>query len=212
MLNYACIKNNIVENILLFEDFNEELINSIIQENEYDELVEAPENVYIGYQYIDSNFVSNLTYLEVPNVVGMNTLEAQALLEGLGLDVVIGDATAPAISTISINSNKLAIETMRSNNYNVGDSVVIESLENEDLNGTYDIVSIINENKFTVDKNAANLAEVQVPYGRVKVSAYAGKIIYQSIPAGQPNILQNSTIIINPLAEQIVVNPGPIAE
>jgi hypothetical protein len=198
MLNYACIKNNIVENILLFEDFNEELINSIIQENEYDELVEAPENVYIGYQYIDSNFVSNLTYLDVPNVVGMGISEAQTLLEGLGLDVIIGDATTPAISTISINSNKLTIETIRSNNYNVGDSVVLESLENEDLNGTYDIVSIINENKFTVDKNAANLAEVQVPYGLAKVYSYAGKVFTQSIPAGEPGVLENSGIILNP--------------
>jgi hypothetical protein len=212
MLSYACIKNSVVENIVLFEELNQELIDSIIQENEYDQLVEAPEDVAVGYQYIDSNFISNLTYLEVPNVVGMDISEAQTLLEGLGLDVVIGESTTPAIYKISVISNKLTVETMSKNYCQVGDSVEISYLENEDLNGTYEIISVLDENKFTVNKDTENLEEVQVPYGRIKVSAHAGKIISQSIPAGEPNVLQNSTIIINPLAEQIVINPAEIAE
>ena len=212
MLTYACIKNNVVENIVLFEELNEELFNSIIQENEYDQLVEASEDVAIGYQYIDSNFISNSTYLEVPDVVGMNDTEAETLLQGLGFDVVIGDATTPAISSISVTSNQLTVETMSKNYCQLGDSVEISYLENADLNGTYEIISVLDEKRFTVNKDTENLEEVQVPYGRIKVSAHAGKIFSQSIPAGEPNVLQNSTIIINPLAEQIVINPAEIAE
>jgi hypothetical protein len=198
MLKYACIKNNIVENITLFEELNEELVNSIIQENEYDQLVEAPEDVAVGYQYIDSNFISNSTYLEVPDVFGMSATEAETLLQDLGFDVIIGEGTTPAISAISINSNQLTVETIFNNNYKIGDSVVLESLENEDLNGTYNIVSVVSENKFVVTKNATNMSEVQVPYGRAKVSEYAGKIFTQSIPANEPNILPNSGIVLNP--------------
>jgi hypothetical protein len=60
MAKYACIKNNFVENVLIFEEYNEELFNSVIQAKGYDELVEAPEEVSVGFEYINSEFITNV--------------------------------------------------------------------------------------------------------------------------------------------------------
>jgi hypothetical protein len=60
MTKYACIKNNFVENVLIFEEYNEELFNLVIQAKGYDELVEAPEEVSVGFEYINSEFITNI--------------------------------------------------------------------------------------------------------------------------------------------------------
>lgn len=201
MKKYACIKDNVVENVLLFEDFDETLFNLVIAEHGYDELVEASDDVRVGYTYSDSNFVSNLTYVDVPNVIGMTVQEAKTLLEELTLQVETIEGFVPTIVSIAISSNKLIIETMERNYANVNDTVILSSLENEDLNGTYQISSIVNEHKFVVDKNAANLEEVQVPFGKAKILENSGKVCYQSILPAESGILENAPIVISAFAE-----------
>jgi hypothetical protein len=58
MINYTCIKNNIVENVILFEESNLELIQQVKETFSYNELVEIPAdlNVEIGYLYDGTYF------------------------------------------------------------------------------------------------------------------------------------------------------------
>jgi hypothetical protein len=58
MKNYACIKNNIVENILVFEEHDPELLQQVKETFFYDELVESPIDlvVDIGYLYDGTDF------------------------------------------------------------------------------------------------------------------------------------------------------------
>jgi hypothetical protein len=58
MKYYACIKNNIVENTLVFEEENAELFQQIKENFGYDELVEFPIEliVNVGYSYDGTDF------------------------------------------------------------------------------------------------------------------------------------------------------------
>ena len=58
MKNYACIKNNIVENILVFEESTPELLQQVKETFSYDELAESPIDlvVDIGYLYDGTDF------------------------------------------------------------------------------------------------------------------------------------------------------------
>ena len=53
MINYACIKNNIVENVILLEEINPELVQEIKEAFSYDEVVlyDSALSVKIGYLY-----------------------------------------------------------------------------------------------------------------------------------------------------------------
>jgi len=195
MAKYACVKDNVVENILIFEEFDTELFNLVIQEKGYDELVEASEEVSVGYLYINSEFVVNATPINVPNVIKQNVVEAETLLKNLGLNVVVQEPGEISIQSISINSNKLTIET-QVHNFVEGDSIVVSLLENEDLNGTYEIDSIVDSTKFIVNKAASNLEKIETPFGLVTCSGYAGKVSSQSILPGTPNIFEDDTIVI----------------
>jgi hypothetical protein len=195
MAKYACIKDNVVENVLEFEEFNTELVNLIIQEKGYEELVEASEEVAIGYLYINSEFVSNATPIDVPNVIKQDVSEAETLLKNLGLNVVVQTPRGISIQAISIDSNKLTIET-QAHNFIEGDSIVISLLEDEDLNGTYEIDSIVDSTKFIVNTDASNLEKMETPHGLVSCSGYAGKVSSQSIMPGEENIFSGNTIII----------------
>jgi hypothetical protein len=195
MANYACIKDTVVENLLAFEEFNAELFNLIIEEKGYDELVEAPEGICVGYLYINSEFIPNSTPINIPNVIKQDILEAETLLKNLGLNVVVKSSSGIVIQSISINSNKLTIET-QPHNFIEGDSIVVSLLENEDLNGTYEIDSIVDSTHFTVNKTASNLEKTEVPFGLVSCSGYAGKVFSQSILSGTENIFEEDTIVL----------------
>jgi hypothetical protein len=58
MIHYACIKNNIVENILVFEEHDPELLQQVKETFSYDELIESPIDlvVDIGYLYDGTDF------------------------------------------------------------------------------------------------------------------------------------------------------------
>lgn len=58
MINYACIKNNIVENVLLFEENNPELLQQVKETFSYDELIEKPLDlvVNVGHLYDGTYF------------------------------------------------------------------------------------------------------------------------------------------------------------
>ena len=58
MINYACIKNNIVENVILFEENNLELIQQVKETFSYNKLVEIPTDliVEVGYLYDGTDF------------------------------------------------------------------------------------------------------------------------------------------------------------
>jgi len=58
MINYACIKNNVVENVVLFEESNLELIQQVKETFSYDELIEIPTDliVEVGYLYNGTDF------------------------------------------------------------------------------------------------------------------------------------------------------------
>lgn len=195
MAKYACIKDTVVENLLAFEEFNADLFNLIIEEKGYDELVEAPEEVTVGYLYINSEFISNATPINVPSVIKQDVLEAETLLKNLGLNVVVNSSSGIGIQSISINSNKLTIET-QPHNFIEGDSIVVSLLENEDLNGTYEIDSIVDLTHFTVNKTASNLERTETAFGLVSCSGYAGKVSSQSIAPGTANIFEDDTIVI----------------
>jgi hypothetical protein len=53
MVNYACIKNNIVENVILLEEINPELVQEIKEAFSYDEVVlyDSDLSVKVGYLY-----------------------------------------------------------------------------------------------------------------------------------------------------------------
>lgn len=197
MTKYACIKNNVVENLLVFEEFNAEIFNLIIEEKGYDELIEAPEQVVVGYQYLNSEFISNTASISVPNVIKQDVLESETLLKNLGLNVVVQEPKGISIESISVNSNKLIIET-QVHNFIEGDSINISLLENEDLNGNYEIDSIINSTTFSVNKTASNLEKTVVSSGLVTCFGYSGKVFSQSIMPGAENIFENDTIFIYP--------------
>lgn len=195
MAKYACIKDTVVENVLVFEESNEELFNLIIEEKGYDELVEASEDVSVGYVYINSEFIPNATPINVPNVIKQPILEAETLLKNLGLNVVVQEPSGISIQSVSITSNKLTIET-QVHNFIEGDSITVSLLENEDLNGNYEIDSIVDSTKFTVNKTASNLERTETPFGLVTCSGYAGKVSSQSIVPGTANIFEDDTIVI----------------
>lgn len=202
MIKHACIKNGVVDNVLIFDAYNEELFNKVMEDYGYDAIVECPEEVCVGYNYVDSNFVSNLNYVSVPNVLGMSVTEAETLLQGLSLEVQVGEASAPAISSISVKSNKLTIETIEKHFCAVGDSVTVSLLENEDLNGTYSVVSVSDENTFVVDKNIGNISKTYVPNGRIVSSSHSGKVFYQSPNENDLDVVENSVISIVPFIAQ----------
>jgi hypothetical protein len=58
MINYACIKDGIVVNTLIFEDNNPELAESVKETFSYDELVtfDADLVVNVGYLYDGTDF------------------------------------------------------------------------------------------------------------------------------------------------------------
>jgi len=58
MINYACIKDGVVVNTLIFEENNTELIESVKETFSYDELVifDADLIVNIGYLYNGTDF------------------------------------------------------------------------------------------------------------------------------------------------------------
>jgi hypothetical protein len=58
MKQYACIKNSIVENVLLFEESDLELLQTVKESFSYDELLEYPDDliVEIGYLYDGTYF------------------------------------------------------------------------------------------------------------------------------------------------------------
>jgi hypothetical protein len=58
MINYACIKNNIVENTLVFEETNLEFIQQVKETFSYNELIEIPADLIVetGYLYDGTDF------------------------------------------------------------------------------------------------------------------------------------------------------------
>ncbi len=58
MIKYACIKNNVVENVILFEESNLELIQQVKETFSYNELIEVPADliVEVGYLYNGTDF------------------------------------------------------------------------------------------------------------------------------------------------------------
>ena len=58
MIHYACIKSNVVENVLLFEENNTELLQQVKEAFSYDEMINCPIDliVNIGHLYDGSYF------------------------------------------------------------------------------------------------------------------------------------------------------------
>lgn len=52
MINYACIKDGVVLNTLVFEDHNPELIESVKEAFSYDELVTIDDDLIVNIEYL----------------------------------------------------------------------------------------------------------------------------------------------------------------
>ena len=52
MINYACIKSNVVENILVFQENNSELIQQVKEAFSYDEMVNCPIDLLVNVEYL----------------------------------------------------------------------------------------------------------------------------------------------------------------
>lgn len=57
MRNYALIKNNIVENIIVFDNPTKELLDLFVQEHNVDMIIEADQYAVLEGFYVDNEFI-----------------------------------------------------------------------------------------------------------------------------------------------------------
>jgi hypothetical protein len=80
MSSYACIKNNIVVNLLVFEDNDFDLRELVKTEHEYDEIVNTENSIVnLGDSYLNSTFISSIQPTEEVTIEEEPGIEVEAL-------------------------------------------------------------------------------------------------------------------------------------
>jgi hypothetical protein len=148
----------------------------------------------------DGAFVSGVSYVKVPNVVGLTTALAQDALADVELTVTTASAVTPAISNVALTSNVATITTAAAHGFAVGDLVTVAPVTATTLAATLvAIATVPSTTTFTYAKTTGNVASAS-DTGTARVPARTGTIKTQSIAAGAASIAPAAAITITPFA------------
>lgn len=148
----------------------------------------------------DGAYVSGAPFVTVPNVVGLSTANAQAVLAAGEFTVTTASGVTPAISNVALTSNVATITTSAAHGFAVGDLVTVAAVTATTVNATLvAIATVPTTTTFTYAKTATNVASA-ADTGTVKVPARFSTIKTQSVAAGTASKAIGAAITITPYA------------
>ena len=147
----------------------------------------------------DGAYISGVTYVRVPNVVGLTTALAQDALADAELTVTTASGVTPAISNVALTSNVATITTAAAHGFAVGDLVTVAAVTATTINATLAPITAVTSTTFSYAKTATNVVSA-ADTGTAKVPARFSTIKTQSIAAGAASIAIGAAITITPYA------------
>lgn len=147
----------------------------------------------------DGAYVSGAPFVTVPNVVGLSTANAQAVLAAGEFTVTTASGVTPAISNVALTSNVATITTSAAHGFAVGDLVTVAAVTATTVNATLAPITAVTSTTFSYAKTATNVVSA-ADTGTVKVPARFSTIKTQSVAAGTASKAIASAITITPYA------------
>jgi len=148
----------------------------------------------------DGAYVSGAPFVTVPNVIGLTTANAQAVLAAGEFTVTTASGVTPAISNVALTSNVATITTAAAHGFAVGDLVTVAAVTATTVNATLvAIATVPTTTTFTYAKTATNVVSA-ADTGTVKVPARFSTIKTQSVAAGTASKAIGAAITITPYA------------
>jgi hypothetical protein len=139
-------------------------------------------------------------YIVVPNVLGLATATAVAVLVDAGFiatDITTAAAYTPAVDNVELTSNVATLTTAAAHGFAVGNSVVIAGLTDTTFNGTHTLITGTTGSTLVFaleDDDVTSAADT----GTAKVATKAGTIFSQSLAAGADEVESGDAITITP--------------
>jgi hypothetical protein len=160
--------------------------------------------VYAGWNgyplYTPNTTGEGVGNIVVPNVVGLLTADARAVLIDAGFladDITTAAAYTPAVDNVELTSNVATLTTAAAHGFAVGNSVVIAGLTDTTFNGTHTLITGTTGSTLVFaleDDNVTSAADT----GTAKVATKAGTVFSQSLAAGADSVEAGDAITVTP--------------
>ena len=160
--------------------------------------------VYAGWNgyplYTPNTTGEGVGNIVVPNVVGLLTADARAVLIDAGFladDITTAAAYTPAVDNVELTSNVATLTTAAAHGFAVGDSVVIAGLTDTTFNGTHTLITGTTGSTLVFaleDDDVTSAADT----GTAKVATKAGTVFSQSLAAGADSVEAGDAITVTP--------------
>jgi len=150
-----------------------------------------------------SDVAGSTNYVQVPNVIGMTTSDADDVMKDSGLTVTTAAGASNVGKTITAaartaGSAVISI-TCASHGFVAGNKVTVSDISGGDgVNGVWTVLAVTNANVFTVTGTATTVQALTSLAG--VVSGVAGTIKSQSIAAGAATTAVAAAVTITPFA------------
>ncbi len=150
-----------------------------------------------------SDVVGSTNYVQVPNVIGMTTANADDVMKDSGLTVTTAAGASNVGKTVTAaartaGSAVISI-TCASHGFVAGNKVTVSDVSGGDgVNGSWTVLAVTNANVFTVTGTATTVQALTGLAG--VVSGVAGTIKSQSIAAGAATTAVGAAVTITPFA------------
>jgi len=150
-----------------------------------------------------SDVAGSTDYVQVPNVIGMTTANADDVMKDSGLTVTTAAGASNVGKTITAAARTAGSAvislTCGSHGFVAGNKVTVSDISGGDgVNGAWTVLAVTSANVFTVTGTATTVQALTSLAG--VVSGVAGTIKTQSVAAGTASVLSTATITITPFA------------
>jgi len=150
-----------------------------------------------------SDVAGSTDYVQVPNVIGMTTANADDVMKDSGLTVTTAAGASNVGKTITAASRTAGSAvislTCASHGFVAGNKVTVSDVSGGDgVNGSWTVLAVTNANVFTVTGTATTVQALTSLAG--VVSGVAGTVKAQSTAAAAGSIASTATITVTPWA------------
>ena len=150
-----------------------------------------------------SDVAGSTNYVQVPNVIGMTTSDADDVMKDSGLTVTTAAGASNVGKTVTAVARTAGSAVMSitcgSHGFVAGNKVTVSDISGGDgVNGVWTVLAVTNANVFTVTGTATTVQALTSLAG--VVSGVAGTIKSQSIAAGAATTAVAAAVTITPFA------------
>jgi len=150
-----------------------------------------------------SDVAGSTNYVQVPNVIGMTTSDADDVMKDSGLTVTTAAGASNVGKTVTAVARTAGSAVMSitcgSHGFVAGNKVTVSDVSGGDgVNGVWTVLAVTNANVFTVTGTATTVQALTSLAG--VVSGVAGTIKSQSIAAGAATTAVAAAVTITPFA------------